>query len=354
MADIVGGGGWEGIQDPMNNPAARPRAQPLNPADLASLQPWQDAAYQQATRALDPQFQAAEARFNQDMVNRGIAQGSDAYTAARSDFDRGRNDAYGSARNQALAQALAAQGQGFGQQYGLDQLNTQARSASAQAGALRNQTAQDMEFRNRAFGEDTRRWDLGRGDQLGQQDFNNMMGLMDFDRGTNAMNNGFGQMDFQNNMGLMGFTPNSNPYMVDTNSPYQIQGQNEANRSQAAGQQANSTMSTIGQIAGAVLPLMMMCDRNVKDTLGPASPAECLDALCAVPLDRWAYQADGVMHIGTYAQDFHSALGLEPNNRIWVGDFLGALLGAVKALKTENDDLRERLDSLAPKRRKAA
>ena len=224
----------------------------LDPTNIAALAPWQDAALALSNRSLDPQWQQAEARFNQDMVNRGIAQGSEAYTAARGDFDRGRNDAYSGARNQALAQALAAQQQGFGQSFGLDQLASQNAATNAQRAGAAMQDAWNRERFNREFGEDTRRWDLSRGDQLGQQDFNNMMGMLDFDRGTNNMNNGYDYQDFQQNAGLMGFTPNANPYTSNTYAPYQIQGQNEANRSQAAGQQSSNTMSTVGNVIGGV------------------------------------------------------------------------------------------------------
>lgn len=256
MAELTGGGGFEGMGAEILPPRRRNQTAggtaTLDPANIASLQPWQDATYQLAQRTLDPQWQQAEARFNQDMVNRGIAQGSEAFTNARADFDRGRNDAFGSARNQAMAQALAAQNQGFSQSFGLDQVAAQQAQASAARAGAQMQDQFNRDRFNREFGEDTRRWDLNRGDNLGQQDFQNMGWLMGFDRDTNAINNGFGQQDFQNNMGMMGFTPSNNPYMVDTNAPYQIQGQNEANRSQAAGNQSNSTMSTIGSIAGGI------------------------------------------------------------------------------------------------------
>lgn len=326
----------------------------LDPANIANLQPWQDATYQQATRALDPQFQEAENRFRQQMVNQGFAEGSEGWNRAFDNFSRARNDAYGSARNQALAQALAAQQQGFGQSLSLDQLASQNAATNAAMAGQALDRAQERDFRNREFTEGTRRWDLNRGDFLGQQDFNNMMGMMDFDRGSNQMDNATSMQEFGMNQGLMGFAPNNNPYYSDTYQPYQIQAGAEANRSQAAANQANSTMSTIGQFAGTVLPILaMMCDRNIKDTLGTTDPDTCLDALSRIPLDKWAYQADGVMHIGTYAQDFHRAFGMEERNRIWVGDFLGALLGAVQALKADNDALRSRLDSLTPKRKAA-
>jgi hypothetical protein len=56
-----------------------------------------------------------EAAFRQRMVGQGIQEGSEAYDRAFANFSRERNDAYSSARNQALAQALGAQNQFFGQ-----------------------------------------------------------------------------------------------------------------------------------------------------------------------------------------------------------------------------------------------
>lgn len=219
----------------------------LDPSNIASLQPWQDATYQQATRALDPQFQQAEARFNQDMINRGISQGSEAYTAARSDFDRARNDAYGSARNQALAQALAAQNQGFQQSFGLDQVAAQ----EAQASAARAGAAMQDAFNRDQFREGTRRWDLSRGDGLDQQDFMNLQSLMGFDFGAQQFDAGQQQQDYNNQMPFLGMIPNQGPSQIDTYSPYNLQAQQQQNNAANRQNQQNGTMSAIGTIAGA-------------------------------------------------------------------------------------------------------
>lgn len=232
-------------------------AMPLDPSNIASLAPWQESTLALANRSLDPQWQQAEARFNQDMVNRGIAQGSDAYTAARSDFDRSRNDAYGSARNQALAQALAAQQQGFGQSFGMDQLAAQnAATAAQRAGDSMRLAMQDRQFqqdfglRDRMFGEDTRRYDLGRGDSLNQQDFNNLQSLLGFDFGSQQFNAGQQQQDFNNQLPFFGLIPNQGPTQIDTYSPYNLQAQQQQNNAANRQNQQNGTMSAIGTIAG--------------------------------------------------------------------------------------------------------
>lgn len=71
--------------------------------DVSAFRPFADAVYSEATRQLDPQFQSQEAAFRQRMVNQGIQEGTSAFDTAYANFERSRNDAYGSARNQALA-----------------------------------------------------------------------------------------------------------------------------------------------------------------------------------------------------------------------------------------------------------
>lgn len=71
--------------------------------DVSKFRPFSDAVYSEATRQLDPMMQQREADFRQRMVNQGLQEGTDAFDKAYANFSRERNDAYGSARNQALA-----------------------------------------------------------------------------------------------------------------------------------------------------------------------------------------------------------------------------------------------------------
>lgn len=102
--------------------------------DVNAFRPFADAVYSEQTRQLDPQFQAQEAQFRQRMVNQGIQEGTPAFDTAYANFERSRNDAYGSARNQALAQALGAQNQFFGQNLQNSQMGLQASMANASNG----------------------------------------------------------------------------------------------------------------------------------------------------------------------------------------------------------------------------
>jgi len=74
-----------------------------------------DAAYNQATSRLDPQFATRENQMRTQLANQGLGQNSASYQNAQDAFGRERNDAYASARNDAFGQGLAAQNQGFNQ-----------------------------------------------------------------------------------------------------------------------------------------------------------------------------------------------------------------------------------------------
>lgn len=115
---------------------------------MSAFRPFGDAVYNEQKRHLDPQFQAQEADFRQRMVNQGIQEGTPAFDKAYANFERSRNDAYSSARNQSLAQALGAQGQFFGQNLANSQMGLQASMANA-ANSLQ---AQGMNMQDRQFG----------------------------------------------------------------------------------------------------------------------------------------------------------------------------------------------------------
>lgn len=87
--------------------------------------------YAQAQRMLDPQYQQEEAAFRQRMVNQGIQEGTPAFDQAYANYTRAREDAYSSARNQAIQQGLFAQNQDFGQSLANAQLSQQAQLANA-------------------------------------------------------------------------------------------------------------------------------------------------------------------------------------------------------------------------------
>lgn len=90
----------------------------FNPANYnfdQATQAAQNAAYQNASQYLDPQFAQQGQQLTQSLADRGIPIGSEAYNLAMSQFGRTKQQAYDSARNQAFLQGLAANQQGFQQ-----------------------------------------------------------------------------------------------------------------------------------------------------------------------------------------------------------------------------------------------
>lgn len=75
------------------------------------LQDTTDALYKANTQFLDPQFQRGQADLENKLANQGITPGSEAYNRAMQDFGNQKQQAYESARNQAVAGGMnAAQG----------------------------------------------------------------------------------------------------------------------------------------------------------------------------------------------------------------------------------------------------
>jgi hypothetical protein len=75
---------------------------------------YEDAAYNMATRRLDPQFAKMERGLDAKLAAQGLSENSIATRNLREDFSRDRNDAYAQARDQSLAQGIA--GGTFGNQ----------------------------------------------------------------------------------------------------------------------------------------------------------------------------------------------------------------------------------------------
>ena len=117
-----------------------------------------NALYKANTQYLDPQFQQAQSDLENRLANQGITQGSEAYNRAMQNFGNQKQQAYESARNQAIGGGInAAQGmfgmnlqggqfanQALGQQFGQSVTQQQLANAAANQNnqlALANQQA---------------------------------------------------------------------------------------------------------------------------------------------------------------------------------------------------------------------
>lgn len=104
----------------------------------------EDAAYQRSTSRLDPQFQAQEQQLLTRLRNQGLQPGDQAYDAAMSNFQRGRNDAYEQARLGATSEGRTEAGQFFGQQLQGYQTNLGAQGQEFGQAVQQNQIANQL------------------------------------------------------------------------------------------------------------------------------------------------------------------------------------------------------------------
>lgn len=279
-------------EDP--NAGAAYGATAITPTDVnsAEYRRFEDQAYADATRRLDPQYAEQERAFQQQMVNQGLQPGTEAYDAAYANFTRSKNDAYDQARRSSLAEALAAQNQAFTQGATQAQINAQLAAAriaaNAQRGAasissnaavraaqMNNQAEMERLMQSLGFNREqlAGQMELGRGNldvsrgnlgvsqgQLGlagqQADFGNLMGLLGMYNQNTQYNNSLLNSDYSRGAGLLGLIPGLNPGNVDVTGAYGLQNQGYQNQLAAYGQQQNSsnaTMGTIGTLGAAAI-----------------------------------------------------------------------------------------------------
>lgn len=122
--------------------AVNPQAGQAN--ELDAFRRYEDAAYSDAMRHLQPQFDASQRQFDQQMASRGIPVGSDAYNTAKAEFEQNKAGALESAAFGAMQFGLGAQNQSFQQDH--------ARSALANA-LLQAQWQKELGWGNISLGQ---------------------------------------------------------------------------------------------------------------------------------------------------------------------------------------------------------
>ena len=108
-----------------------------------------DALYKANTQYLDPQFAQSQAKLESQLANQGITRGSEAYNNAMSNFAGQKQQAYESARNQAIGQGTSAAQGLFGMGLQSAQFGNQA------LGQQFGQNATAQELANAAAGQNT-------------------------------------------------------------------------------------------------------------------------------------------------------------------------------------------------------
>jgi hypothetical protein len=165
------GSGWGGISA-------------VNPQAKGSYQDYIDASFKNAKARLDPIFKDQRSAYEQNMVNRGIPVGGEAYNSSFQQLDQNQNDAYSNAAFNAMGFGLGAQAQDFGQDLSRSNLaNAMLRSKWSDDTARYGIDTNAATAAN-ALGEQGRQFDLGLGQRGYEFDSNLDQRNYEFDTNT--------------------------------------------------------------------------------------------------------------------------------------------------------------------------
>lgn len=260
---------------------------------LDSFQGYQDAAYGQAQRMLAPQQEAQQKKFDQQMVNKGITAGSQAYNLAQAQMQRGQGEQNASAAFGAMGFGQQAQQQAFGQSLQASQLaqsqNQFGRSLNEQGRQFdQNLGQRESEF-GRNFGQQQYQYDRGQGFAENQGMFNNMMGLGNMAIQLGGYENQGTLQDYNMGQTLLGMAPGMMNQQVGVNAAYQTSSDAAYNQANLNMQQNANVMSGIGQMAGAAA---FMSGQKYKRVYGETSKkdrAMIAAKVLAMPIYDWDY-----------------------------------------------------------------
>lgn len=292
----------------------------------------QNAVFDQQMNNLRPAFDQQYDKQVQQLQDRGLPVGGEAYNKALSEINRNRDSAY----QQAANQAIAAGGQEADRRLGMEQglrgtAWTEALGAHQQQNSdiqarlqieqnLRNQSIQDQLLqRNQAFNEASA-----------------------FLQGSPALN--------------MPTAPNIPTYQMQapdvigsTMGAYNAQMQAYQAKAAAAGSAWQGAAGIVGGLGS------MKCSRTYKTDDAPAE--RILDAVKRVPVRSWRYVREidprQELHIGPYAEDWKRELGLGDGKEISVIDVCGVLMKCVQELSTEVDQLKNKSKRRSLSKRRA-
>ncbi len=188
----------------------------------------QNALYQNSTQYLDPQFQQSNAQLANRLANQGITQGSEAYNNAMLNAGNQQQQAYESARNQAVSGGIgAAQGM-FGMNLNQAQLGNSAAAQNNQM-MLANQQAANQAL-GQQFGQGVTSQQLG--NSAAAQ--NNQMMLANQQAANQALGQQFGQGVTNQQLGNSAAAQNNQMMLANQQAANQALGQQNTQRMGAA------------------------------------------------------------------------------------------------------------------------
>ena len=328
---------------------------------LDSFQDYQDAAWKQSRRYLDPQQASQDRKFAQTMINKGLAPGSAAYQTAMDNYKRTQNDANAGAAFQAMQFGQNAQNQSFQQGLGASQLanaiaraNLQAETARENAalaantqrygidvnaeiaanklaqqgsqfqdtlGFQQSQWGDQLGLQRDKFGFEQSRWDDQFGlqrDQFGelqnQNTFNNMLGLGNFGINYGNYLNNSRMTDYNMAAAMLSNAPGSQQQQLNVGGAYNTAQQGAMNQAGLWQNAAQMMWSGVGDIAGAAAFLSGIAYKTLNGKLKGNNRAKLVGNMLSMPIYEWEYlpeymeKNDHPYRFGPLAEDFNRGI----------------------------------------------
>jgi len=315
-------------------PAYQPGQVPYDPSGYGDFESYSaragDAAFAEASRYLTPQYEKENRRLEQRLADQGFAVGDEAWNGAYGEMQRGQQQGWQSAANNATMIAGQEADRRIASEQGL-------RSTSRQEGLVDHQQGVSDKTTQIQTEQGLRNTQIQEMLMERNQDFNEASVFL-----TGAPVMGAPQ------------APNMPSYRVDApdvagiynNNFNQQMSAHNANQASAGGM-----WKGIGQIAGMAgsAPqagsLLAKCSRDYKEDDGP--PTRILDVVNRIPIRTWRYKAehepDQPLHIGPYAEDWKRETGLGDGKTINLIDMMGVSLRAIQELSKQVSDLERKV-----------
>lgn len=318
----------------------------------------EDAMMARARRLLDPQFGDQQRSMEQQLANRGLAPGSEAYDNAVMQFNRSKNDAYESAANSAVMAGTQEQQRLFGNQLSYDTLANQQRIAQLQVDASNGNAAAQREIAMLQARMQMDQFNASRQDQSAQTAWQQAMAEQQF-------NAGQGQQSFANQMAMlqqqmsqrgqyfneMGFflgggvpqmgmptvaAPNVTGAYGNYDQGNMANYQAQLQQQQMAQQQQQGIWGNVAGLAGAAA---MFCQREAKENIVEFNDG--LTMIAKFPTYSFRYKGQPNGFIGPMLDEVPEELKIGPNH-VNVNNVVFALVSAVQTLTDRINQLENR------------
>lgn len=309
-------------------PAYQPGQVPYDPSGYGDFEAYSqragDAAFAESSRYLTPQYDKEARRLEQRLADQGFAVGDEAYNGAYGEMQRGQQQGWQSAANNATMIAGQEADRRIASEQGLRSTARQEKLVDHQQGVADKTTQIQTEqgLRNTAIQELL----MDR-----NQDFNEASVFL---TGAPVMG--------QPNAPTM---PNYNVQAPDVAGIYANNYNQQMQKYNADQASAGGMWQGVSQAAGMVGSLAAKCSRDYKEDDGPAT--RILDVVNRIPVRTWRYKAEHEreqpLHIGPYAEDWHRETGLGDGKTISLIDMMGVCLRALQELSKQVSDLERKV-----------